>query len=177
MRATLTICISIILAVALLPTSSLAPGEPEAEPYIPPPAQEKIQEPAPLPYPARPWKPIDAEPYKAELKSIAEAKGLPAGKVAEIEGVIGGDGKNKLCPNGESGWNTKAVGDKGTSFGLVQIHLPAHPHVTRAQAEDPTFALNFIVDEFLKGNEWKWTCWKAMYGTTPPLPHSEEAGV
>lgn len=104
-----------------------------------------------------------AEIYKDELRAIARAKGLPEARIAEIEVVIGGNRINKTCPNGESGWNPESVGDNGTSFGLVQIHLPAHPGITEKQAKDPTFALNFIVDEFIKGNEWKWTCWKAVY--------------
>ncbi len=115
---------------------------------------------------------VDPAPYKAMLREIASAKGLPDHKVIEIEHTIGGDGINKTCPNGESNWYTLAVGDNGDSIGIVQINLPSHPEITRAQAEDAGFSLNFIVDEFLKGNEWKWTCWKAIYSTTPPLPHS-----
>lgn len=38
----------------------------------------------------------------------------------------------------ESGGNPQAVGDQGTSYGLWQIHLPAHPGITAAQAQDPT---------------------------------------
>jgi len=34
----------------------------------------------------------------------------------------------------ESGLNPNAIGDKGTSYGLFQIHLPAHPTVTIEQA-------------------------------------------
>lgn len=106
----------------------------------------------------------DEKRYKAELRAIATAKGLSETKISEIEDTIGGDGINEVCPNGESTWNPGAVGDNGTSFGIVQIHLPAHPNVTKEQALDPTFALNFIVDEFIKGNEWKWTCWKEIHG-------------
>lgn len=103
-------------------------------------------------------------PFKEMLLAIATEKGLSKDKVIQIEHTIGGDGVNKVCPNGESGWNSDAVGDSGRSFGLAQIHLPAHPHITSAQAKDPKFALNFIVDEFKKGNQWKWTCWRAIYG-------------
>lgn len=167
MKATLTICISLVFAVLVLPHSATSPAPAPEDPNLQPPAQvvapKAPAKPAPKPYPARTADPIQAQKYKDELHAIAEAKGLPESKVREIEGVIGGDGVNKICPNGESGWHPNAVGDNGTSFGLVQIHLPAHPNVTREQAENPTFALNFIVDEFLKGNEWKWTCWKVLY--------------
>jgi hypothetical protein len=106
---------------------------------------------------------------KSELWVIAKSKGLSDDKIKEIEVVIGGgDPNNKKCPNGESGWFTHAIGDNGTSFGIVQIHLPAHPEITKEQAMDSQFAFNFIVDEFLRGNEWKWTCWKAYFAVTPP---------
>ena len=39
-------------------------------------------------------------------------------------------------------------GDQGTSFGPYQIHLPAHPGVTRAQAEDPVQAVLFMLPEY-----------------------------
>lgn len=101
---------------------------------------------------------------KDTLWTIATQKGLPKAKILEIEGVIGGNGESGACVNGESGWNPKAVGDNGTSFGLVQIHLPSHPSITREQAEDPVFALNYIVDAFLRGEERQWTCWREQFG-------------
>ena len=171
MRSTFTkhLAIALFMTALFLPLGTgSTPEQPAEEPNIPTPAEQ----PAPKPYQARKWTATDAEPYKTMLRTIAEAKGLPEAKIREIEGVIGGDGVNAMCPNGESGWYPKAIGDNGTSFGLVQIHLPAHPNVTRAEAEDPEFALNFIVDAFLAGDEWMWTCWKVMYR---PLPHSPTA--
>lgn len=46
------------------------------------------------------------------------------------------------------------------SWGLVQIHLPDHPNITRAEAEDPLFAAEFLATELAKGNcRWEWsTC-------------------
>jgi hypothetical protein len=168
MRSTFITAIIIAALLVLIPGKANSPLAQVEEPNIPTPAQQ----PATKPYQARKWTATEAQPYKEMLRTIATAKGLSEAKIREIEGVIGGDGKNAICPNGESGWYTKAIGDNGTSFGLVQIHLPAHPNVTRAQAEDPEFALNFIVDAFLKGDEWMWTCWKVMY---KPLPHSPTA--
>ena len=43
----------------------------------------------------------------------------------------------------ESGWNTKSVGDRGHSHGIMQIYNTAHPNVTQAQAEDPKFAFEW----------------------------------
>ena len=51
-----------------------------------------------------------------------------------------------------------AVGDNGTSFGLSQIHLPAHPYVTKEQAFDIDFSIDFMAKEFSKGNEGIWSC-------------------
>ena len=166
MRTTFTITIGIVLLCLFLPTQAKAPlGQPAEDPNIRPPAEQ----PATKPYRTLQHAPVDPTPYKAMLREIAEAKGLPEAKIREIELTIGGAPGNETCPNGESGWYDKAVGDNGHSIGIVQINLPSHPHVTRAQAEDARFALNFIVDAFLKGDEWMWTCWKA-------LPHSPTAG-
>jgi len=44
---------------------------------------------------------------------------------------------------------------KGTqerSYGLAQIHLPDHPDISRGQAEDIDFALNFIAKEYSLGH-------------------------
>lgn len=117
--------------------------------------------------------PVDEEPslrmppateaeYKQRLEEIAEEKGLAINKVEEIKNTIGGV-PGTACPNGESTWKADARGDGGTSIGLAQIHLPAHPHITEEEALDAEFSLNFMVDEFKAGNEWKWTCWREIY--------------
>jgi hypothetical protein len=107
----------------------------------------------------------EREKLDMELWAIATAKGLPEAKIRQIEVVIGGNPAHPspICPNGESNWDPSAIGDNGDSAGLVQINAPAHPEITREQALNPTFALNFIVDEFLSNNEWKWTCYKAYF--------------
>ena len=51
----------------------------------------------------------------------------------------------------ESGWRTGAVGDNGTSFGPFQIHLPAHPGVTASEAEDPSWAVNYMLPAYEAG--------------------------
>jgi len=45
------------------------------------------------------------------------------------------------------------------SFGLVQIHIPAHPHVTIEQALDPAFAIDFMAKAFSQGKHSMWTCY------------------
>lgn len=64
----------------------------------------------------------------------------------------------------ESGFNPKAVGDKGKSFGIAQIHLPAHPTITKQQALDPMWAIDWTAQQFAKGEKGKrmWTCWRNL---------------
>lgn len=59
----------------------------------------------------------------------------------------------------ESGYNSQAVGDHGSSIGMVQIHLSAHPNITRIQALSPIFSVEYLVSELKKGNCTEWsTC-------------------
>jgi hypothetical protein len=51
----------------------------------------------------------------------------------------------------ESGWNPTSVGDQGTSFGPFQIHLPAHPGVTASEAENPSWAVNYMMPAYEAG--------------------------
>lgn len=67
----------------------------------------------------------------------------------------------------ESGGDSKAVGDGGLSHGLVQIYEPAHPDITRAQAEDPEFAIEFMAKAWEEDHAAWWTCHRqleAKYG-------------
>ena len=54
-------------------------------------------------------------------------------------------------------------GTREQSFGLVQIHLPAHPNVSYEEAIDPEFAIQFIVENFAAGRQRMWTCWRQLY--------------
>lgn len=63
----------------------------------------------------------------------------------------------------ESNFKTDAVGDNGTSYGIAQIHLPSHPEITKEQALDAEFSIDFAASEFAKGNAKKWTCWRKLY--------------
>lgn len=62
----------------------------------------------------------------------------------------------------ESSFNPDAVGDNGTSFGLAQIHLPAHPDITKEQATNPDFAIEFMAKALAKGQGQMWTCYNMM---------------
>ena len=68
--------------------------------------------------------------YQGKVRRMAQKYGLPPNILA-------------LVLQGESGWDKGAVGDNGTSYGLAQIHLPAHPNVSQKQAMNPDFAIEW----------------------------------
>lgn len=58
----------------------------------------------------------------------------------------------------ESGGQTDKVGDNGSSFGLWQIHLPAHPEVSQGCAFDPACAASAVLRISSGGTNWQpWT--------------------
>lgn len=54
------------------------------------------------------------------------------------------------------------VGDREDSHGLVQIHLPAHPSITKEEATNPIFAANFLAKNVSQGNARIWTCFNKL---------------
>ena len=50
----------------------------------------------------------------------------------------------------ESGYDKNQIGDKGTSYGIWQIHLPAHPDVSKSQAQDIIFSTEWAMNEMKK---------------------------
>lgn len=68
----------------------------------------------------------------------------------------------KKVINCESRYKPNAVGDGGYSFGLSQIYLPAHPNVTKEEALDPKFAIEFMAEKFSQGKARLWTCYKLV---------------
>ncbi|MEX2053938.1 MAG: hypothetical protein WD883_00060 [Candidatus Colwellbacteria bacterium] len=63
----------------------------------------------------------------------------------------------------ESGLKPDAIGDDGASIGLFQIHLPSHPDVTKEEALDPYFAVEWSAKKF-KINPFIWVCYIKLYG-------------
>lgn len=57
----------------------------------------------------------------------------------------------------ESQFNPLAVGDNGTSFGLVQIHTSVHPDISIFQAEDIDFSIQFLCKNLMKGKGKMWS--------------------
>lgn len=62
----------------------------------------------------------------------------------------------------ESRFNPNAVGDHGKSFGLSQIYLPAHKNITKEQALDPIFSIEFMAKSFKQGKQNMWTCTRLL---------------
>lgn len=61
----------------------------------------------------------------------------------------------------ESGWNTNAVGDHGQSWGLWQIHQPAH--AIGNDAFDPYDATVYAIKLLDKNGWYPWTCYKKLF--------------
>ena len=60
----------------------------------------------------------------------------------------------------ESGYGEYQVGDHGTSLGVAQIHLPAHPDITAAQAYNPFFSIAYLASQISEGHGSQWTCFR-----------------
>lgn len=59
----------------------------------------------------------------------------------------------------ESGWNPTAVSPT-RDYGIVQVHLSAHPELTLDQVDNPYFAINWMAQAWEAGHENWWTCFK-----------------
>lgn len=68
----------------------------------------------------------------------------------------------------ESNYRADARGDfdthaTPTSFGVAQIHLPAHPDITREQALDPLWSIDWTARQFKAGRQHMWSCYRQLY--------------
>lgn len=48
------------------------------------------------------------------------------------------------------------------SWGVAQIHLPDHPEVTKTEAMDPLWAVDWAAEEFAGGNAHLFSCYNAL---------------
>ena len=55
-----------------------------------------------------------------------------------------------------------SVGDREQSWGLIQLHLPAHPNITKGQALDPYFAIDFLARNIKAGKANMWSCYRKL---------------
>ena len=77
----------------------------------------------------------------------------------------------KYVEDGELVWDYEAQSDyinrKGireNSWGAWQIHLTAHPEITKEQAQSVEWSTDWAAQQFAQGNKRKWTCWQTYYG-------------
>ena len=63
----------------------------------------------------------------------------------------------------ESSFNPNAenITEREASFGLSQINLLAHRHISKEEALDPKYAIKFMAENISKG---KGNMWKTCYG-------------
>lgn len=60
----------------------------------------------------------------------------------------------------ESNWDTHAVGDNGTSFGLAQLHYPKRDWgITKEEAFDSEIALEIMANAWEHGQAQRWSCY------------------
>jgi len=57
----------------------------------------------------------------------------------------------------ESHYDRFDVGDDGHAFGLAQINNIYHPNITKEQAQDPNFAIDFMAKNIKNGKGSMWT--------------------
>jgi len=106
--------------------------------------------------------PVRAEIGSSTIKQLIYDKGLGVGlseaKIGQIFATI-------ECESRYRNIQSQIVKDgiQELSFGISQISIIHHPHITKEMALDIEYSVNFIVDEFAKGHEKKWSCWRKLY--------------
>lgn len=82
----------------------------------------------------------------SELVALADQAGFPDPALAAAVAMA------------ESGGNSAAVGDGGTSFGLWQIHTPAHPQFDAGRLLEPAYNAGAAWQISRGGTDWTpWT--------------------
>lgn len=69
----------------------------------------------------------------------------------------------------ESKYKSNAVGDHGHSYGIAQIYLDYHKDVSKKQALNPIFSIEWMARQFSVGNKHLWSCARHLgYKDLPP---------
>ena len=69
--------------------------------------------------------------------------------------------ENGFRAKGQSEHYYKGV--REDSWGVAQIHLPAHPTITREMAEDPEIALEFMAQKWSNDEASLWSCYTMLF--------------
>lgn len=88
--------------------------------------------------------------YEKARKYDLASKGLEDAFVATMSGESMG-----FTHLGQSFYYWK--GKREESYGICQINLPSHPHITKQMATDPDFCLEWSAIQFAKGRANMWT--------------------
>lgn len=57
-----------------------------------------------------------------------------------------------------------AIGDHGMSYGIAQIHLPAHPDISKEEALNKEWSIRWMAQQFSLNKQQMWSCWRSIYG-------------
>ncbi len=63
----------------------------------------------------------------------------------------------------ESQFRPYAV-SRTADFGIAQIHLAAHPEITKAEAFDPRWSLSWAAKQWSEGRASEWSCFRIISG-------------
>jgi len=87
----------------------------------------------------------------ASLADLAAAAGFTGNEVAIAAAIA----------MAESSGNPRSIGDNGTSFGLMQIHLPAHPEFQGWNLLDPRVNMAAAFSVYQQQGWTAWTTYKS----------------
>lgn len=116
--------------------------------------------------PARASAPIGTlpPPTTQQLKDYARKEAIEAKLNPEqVIRVITCETAGTWNPEIQSGHKNVRDGGRELSFGLAQIHLPAHPDVSLEEATDPYFAIDWLIEKWKKGKQRIWSCYNLYY--------------
>lgn len=106
----------------------------------------------------------DPAPAPAALVIAASAATTSAADLIKKDATKYGVDEDELYQTlqCESGLHDDHVGLAG-ELGVAQIYLPAHPDITKAQALDERFSIDFAARSFATGYAHWWTCYRELY--------------
>jgi len=133
-----------MLAIFAIFLSLNAPNLPVLPPLLPP-----VQEIAPI---------VATSTVLAKIDAVSAKYGVSRDMVykivvCETAGTFDPTIQSQIIKNGI----------QEDSWGLAQIHLPDHPDISKQQAIDPDFALDYLASKLSEHKGFLWSCYKQMY--------------
>lgn len=102
------------------------------------------------------WTPVEVEKL---AEDTARKYGIPIYSFVE---TMRGESAGFTVIHGQSYIPANGPNGREDSWGVAQIHLPSHPEITREQAQDPEWALDWAAREFKEGRATKWTEYRKL---------------